>query len=493
MQKLNQLVTAILLLIVLSTVMTGQSRSVRISSGAANSIDTYLRKLANVGFSGSVIIADQGKPVISRGYGFADEERKLRNSPKTIFDIGSVTKQFTAAAIMKLEMQGKLSTQDKLSKYFQNLPADKADITIHQLLRHSSGLAGGVGGDFEKISETEFLEKVFASPLRFPAGTRFSYSNMGYSLLALIIEKASGESYESYLYSNLFKPAGMESTGYSRPRNQKDRIAIGYTGAQRWGSPVEKAWDGEAPYLHLKGNGGILSTAEDLLKWDRALAGEAILSTAAKKKLYFPTLRDDEVGSRSHYGYGWDVFKTHRGTTRIWHNGTNRVFFADFYRFIDEDVTIILLANRWQSRFGDMGRMIAQTIFDRNHTLPIPVMDNPQNRAFTERMIEVALTEGLESAVGKFRDRTKGTELFEPLIEAKGYELIDAKKPKQAIDVFRLWSLTFPRSAKAFDSLGEAYLEAGDRPKAIENYRKSLALDPDNGYASSVLKRLEGN
>ena len=79
------------------------------------------------------------------------------------------------------------------------------------------------------------------------------------------------------------------------------------------------------------------------------------------------------------------------------------------------------------------------------------------------------------------------------MIEAKGYELIDAKKPKQAIDVFRLWSLTFPRSAKAFDSLGEAYLEAGDRPKAIENYRKSLALDPDNGYASSVLKRLEGN
>jgi CubicO group peptidase (beta-lactamase class C family) len=98
------------------------------------------------------------------------------------------------------------------------------------------------------------------SPQRFPVGTKFSYSNVGYSLLALIVEKVSGQSYEQYLYENLWKPAGMETTGYSRPKFNKDLITVGYRGDERWGKPTEKEWAGAAPYMHLKGNGGILST-----------------------------------------------------------------------------------------------------------------------------------------------------------------------------------------------------------------------------------------
>lgn len=432
-----------------------------------------------------------GKPVISRGYGFSDEERKLRNTPNVVSDIGSITKQFTAAAILKLEMQGKVSTDDKITKYFQNVPSDKANITIHHLLRHSAGLPGGVGGDYEKISEADFLEKVLNSPLRSPVETRFGYSNVGYSLLALIIERVTGQSYERFLYEYLWKPAGMEMTGYARPNFAKNVIAVGYRGEERWGRPTDKEWDHDAPYLHLKGNGGILSTIGDLFKWDQALLTDKILSAEARRKYYHPTLREDETGD-SIYAYGWDVMKTKRGTRRVWHNGTNGVFYADLYRFIDEGVTIILMTNRWQNSFNDTGRVIARIIFDAGYEPVLPVPDNAANRAFTEATIKIALEKGLDAAMESYKKRIKGTGLLEPMINAKGYDLINEKKLTAAIDVFKLNTIAFPRSANAFDSLGEAYLEAGNRDLAVANYKKSLMLDPENGNAREVLKRLEG-
>jgi len=199
----------LILLFCVAGVSFGQSSGVRMTPSTVRNIEAYLDQLDKIGYSGSVLIASNGKPVISRGYGYSDRERQIKNSPKTLSDIGSLTKQFTAAAILKLEMQGKLSTDDKITKYFQNVPPDKSEITIHTLLRHSTGLPGGVGGDYEKIGEKEFVEKVLGSPLGFPVGTRFSYSNVGYSLLGLIIEKVSGQTYEQYLYENLWKPACM--------------------------------------------------------------------------------------------------------------------------------------------------------------------------------------------------------------------------------------------------------------------------------------------
>jgi len=460
-----------------------------ISKKRIASVETYLRELDKLGFSGSVLVAVDGKPVISNGFGYSDEERKIKNSPTTVHDIGSLTKQFTGAAIMKLEMQGKLRTDDKIGKYFKNVPADKQVITIHDLLRHSSGLQSVVGGDFDQISEAEFVEKVMASPLRFTPGTRFSYSNIGYSLLALIIEQVTGTTYEAYLYDNLFKPAGMEMTGYSRPAFDKQLIAVGYRGSERWGTPLDKSWDGNAPYLHLKGNGGILSTAEDLLKWDKALAGNAILSLEAKQKYYFPALRADETG-RAHYGYGWDVFKTDRGTTRVRHNGTNNVLYSDFYRFIDENVAIILLRNRWERSFNTTAREISRTLFE-DYTPKVPILETPERLAFTKQMIETALTSGAEAAAARLSARAKGIELLEDTVNNKGYELLEEKKFKEAIELFRLNTIAFPQSANAFDSLGEAYLEAGNNAFAIENYRISLSLDPENEYALNVLKRLK--
>src|SRR5690606_23434181 len=214
---------------------------------------------------------------------------QISNSPATIYDIGSITKQFTATAILKLEMQSKLSTDDKLSKFFNNVPRDKENITIHDLLRHQSGLISNVGGDYDKVSEEDFLNKVFSSKLQFGVGEAFSYSNVGYSLLAMIIEQVSGQDYETYLYKELWKPAKMEMTGYSRPHFDQNKIAIGYyRNDSIWGNPLDKEWNNNSPYWHLKGNGGILSTTEDLYKWDIALKSNLILSKEARQKLYHP-------------------------------------------------------------------------------------------------------------------------------------------------------------------------------------------------------------
>src|SRR5687768_14792269 len=162
------------LLVLLITAGFGFSQKSNVAQ-TTQRIENYLNELEKVGFSGTVLIELNGKKAISKGYGFRDAAQKLKNTPDTIFDIGSITKQFTAAAILKLEMQGKLNTDDKISRYFSNVP-DKSEITIHQLLRHSSGLPGVVGGDYDKITESEFIKKVLETPLKFPSGERFAYS-----------------------------------------------------------------------------------------------------------------------------------------------------------------------------------------------------------------------------------------------------------------------------------------------------------------------------
>jgi CubicO group peptidase (beta-lactamase class C family) len=301
-------------LIITLLICFSASAQVKNSAEKTKLIKTYLTELEKIGFSGSVIVDINGKKVISEGYGFSDKAKFIKNDPNTIFDIGSITKQFTASAILKLEMQGKLSTEDTITKYFENVPTDKSKITIHDLLRHQSGLQSTVGKDYDKITQAEFIDKVMNSKLRFDVGKRFSYSNIGYSLLAIIIEKVSGKTYETYLYDNLLKPAGMEMTGYSRPMFDTTKIAAGYYKDDKiWGKPTDKEWDTTKPYWHLAGNGGILSTTEDMYKWRKALMGDKILSKEVKNKLFHPKIRTDE-NYNSIYAYGWDVSKTNRNT-----------------------------------------------------------------------------------------------------------------------------------------------------------------------------------
>ncbi len=480
--------TAILSLILLLNTNCGQTKN---KNGTYEKLDKYLSELENVGFYGSVLVEINGEIVISKGFGFSDVEKQIKNSPTTVFDIGSITKQFTAAAILKLEMQGKLSTDDKISKYFDELPSDKQQISIHDLLRHQSGLKSNVGRDFEKISEEEFLKKVFNSELQFPIGTSFSYSNIGYSLLAIIIEKTANQSYETYLYENLWKPSQMEMTGYTRPTFDNNLLAVGYENDNKiWGKPTEKEWDISAPYWHLKGNGGILSTTEDLYKWHKCLLTEKVLSKAAKQKLYYPKLRKDET-ENSYYAYGWDVSKTNRNTTQVWHNGTNRILYADFLRFVDENVTFIMLSNKSHPNFNNLNFEIARIVFNPNFIPEIPIADNEENHKFTNRIITIIGELGLEKAKEEYTRKKKTEQLIEFLMRDEGFSHIDNGKPEIAIQIFEMNAFVYPKSSKALQGLGEGYMETGKKELAKKYLKESLAINPDNPFVKRLIEQLD--
>lgn len=454
-------------------------------------IERYLSGLEKIGFFGSVLVEKDGEILISKGYGYSNIEGQVRNSPATIYDIGSITKQFTAAAILKLEMLGKLSTEDKLSGYFKNVPKDKENITIHDLLRHQSGLTSTVGGDYEIISRDAFVDKVFASPLRFEPGSSFSYSNIGYSLLAMIIEKVSGQTYETYLYNNLWKPAQMEMTGYTRPAFDTNLIAVGYSGDNKvWGKPTHKKWDNAAPYWNLKGNGGILSTTGDLYKWHKALMSDRIISKEAREKLYHPKLRKGE-NENSIYAYGWDVSKTNRNTTQVWHNGTNNIFYADFLRYIDEDVTLIMYTNKSHPNFDRLNFEIAKMIFNKQYQPEIPVEDNETNRKFTSLIITILEESGLEKAKTEYKSRNKSENLLEFVMRNEGFAHLDDNKPDTAIRIFEMNVFAYPNSAAALQGLGEGYMETGKKKQALQYFRQSLGINPDNPFVKDMIKKLE--
>lgn len=487
---MKHLLTSILALILLIHTNCGQISKEK-EHETHKRIYNYLSELENVGFNGSVLVEINGEKVISKGYGFSDIEKQIKNSPKTVFDIGSITKQFTAAAILKLEMQGKLSTSDRISIFFDKLPADKKKITIHDLLRHQSGLISNVGSDFEKITEEEFLDKVFNSELQFAVGSRFSYSNIGYSLLAIIIEKISIQSYETYLYENLWKPSQMEMTGYTRPVFDKNLIAVGYENDNKvWGKPTDKEWDAVSPYWHLKGNGGILSTTEDLYKWHRCLLTEKVLSSDAKQKLYHPKLRAEET-ENSYYAYGWDVSKTNRNTTQVWHNGTNRIFYADFLRFTDENVTFIMLSNKSHPNFNNLNFEMAKIVFNSNFIPEIPIADNLVNRKFSNKIIKTISEFGLEKAKEEYTKKKSTEQLLEFLMREEGFNHIDIGKPEIAIQIFEMNAFTYPKSAKALQGLGEGYMETGKNELALKYLKESLAINPDNPFVSRLIKQLD--
>ena len=294
--------------------------------------------------SGTVVAARDGEIAHCRGFGLADREAKVAAGCDTAYDIMSMTKQFTAAAILKLEMMGKLSVSDPMSKFVGPVPDDKHAITVHHLLTHTSGLTDQLGGDYEALSREEMLEGALESELRSAPGTEYSYSNLGYSILAAIVEKASGTSYEKFLASNLFEPAGMSQTGYVLPEWKPNRVAVEYDeNGEPKGKPFDHPWAEDGPYWNLRGNGGMLSTARDMFRWHAALRREEILSKSAKDKMFEPHVPEEE-GGESYYGYGWVVSPTDEGRI-VWHNGGNGWSFGFMARFLDQDAMVFWVSN----------------------------------------------------------------------------------------------------------------------------------------------------
>ena len=307
-------------------------------------LDRYLARLAAYGYSGSALVARGGRVLLHQGYGLADRARRRPYTAETLFDLASISKQFTAAAILALEMAGKLRVEDPLGKFFPGAPADKAAITLHQLLTHTSGLRDTFGDEYEAVTREELLRRVFASRLLGPPGRRYRYSNGGYSVLAAVVEVASGRTYDDYLRGRLFGPAGMRHTGFRLPAPALALLAHGYTADGDWGTPLDHPWAPDGPYWDLRGNGGILTSTGDLYRWHLALAGDAVLPRPQREKYIRPYVSEGRW-AHTDYGYGWSVGKSPTGKLEVSHIGGNGAFESDFRRYLGDDAVIVLSGN----------------------------------------------------------------------------------------------------------------------------------------------------
>jgi len=297
-------------------------------------LDEYLTRITPFGFSGALLVARNGEILVNRGYGMAIREKGVANTAETVLNTGSLTKQFTAAAVMQLSMQGRLRTSDPISMHLEGVPADKTAITLRHLLTHTAGVIDSVGSDYVEAHRDETVRQILAAPLEFKPGERFQYSNAGYTLLAAILEKVSGQSYEDFLDQHLFQTARIAFTGYRKPRWSERVVAHWYVGEQDNGTPLEKPY----PYWNVIGNGEILSTTDDMYRWHLALLGEKVLSAEAKNELFTPFLND--------YAYGWDSLQTARGLL-IQHDGGSALgSSAELRRYIDAKVVTMVFCNQ---------------------------------------------------------------------------------------------------------------------------------------------------
>lgn len=261
----------------------------------------------------------------------------------TVVDSASVTKQFTGAAILKLAEAGRLNLNDTLGKYFPKFGPDMRDISLHQLLTHTAGFRRALGRDEESISKEAFVSRAAESDLVKRPGEEYHYSNVGYSLLAMVVEAASGQSYEDYLFASLWQPAGMFATGYNRPDWSGRVLPVLPEPFKGYKKALDILQQNGADNWHLTGNGGVLTTAEDMLKWHRALSGDRILSKASKEKLFAAHVPEEDAGY--FYGYGWSIVPQAPQGKLIWHNGMSYFGKAEFWRFPDSGIGIFVASH----------------------------------------------------------------------------------------------------------------------------------------------------
>ena len=457
-------------------------------------IDDYLSQLEKEkNFSGGLLIIKDGVKIFSKGYGWADKENKIPFTPTTLASMGSITKAFTAAGIMKLVEQGKLSVNDPLKKFFPQVPVDKAGITIHQLLTHSSGFHEFLqndGGDYEKIETADFLKRAFSEPLAFKPGEKAVYTNVGMSVLGIIIEQVSGMSYASFLKKNLFDPAGINGIGYHTPVTKNDSIAHGYQNGKDWGTiPQHIAVAGNEPYWNLKANGGLEASLNDIFLWANAFTNATILKTSTIQQMFTPHILEEGYNGQSSFGYGCNISKSRRNTKMIDNGGSNGIYFARMIRLPEEGLifymvtnessinTNLVLPNVTQLYF--MGKIIQDAINTK------PKFETPLAGKIYQILTESKITD-LEEALKKENVLVDD----DMILLDVGQKLIEEKKADEALLLYQYYTKSFPNIIVSWNDLGDVYQMKNNKVEAIRCYKQALKLRPGNQRAKENLERL---
>ena len=454
----------------------------------AAKIDELMRTYAGYRqFNGAVLVADGGRVVFKKGYGLANMEWNIPVETDTKFRLGSITKQFTAMLVLQLVQEGKVKLDGRVTDYLPDYRKDTGSrVTVHQLLNHTSGIPSytGLPNFFKDVSRTpysvpDFVKTYASGDLEFEPGSKFAYNNSGYFLLGAIVERVTGKPYEQVLRERILDPVGMKNTGYDHFDTILPKRAAGY----------ERTPGGyvNAPYLDMSlpyAAGSLYSTVEDLYLWDQALYNDRLLSPQLREVMFKPGLNN--------YAYGWGVGKAPLGPAGepvevVQHSGGINGFNTLLVRVPSKRGLIVLLNNTGGTKLDEMARNIASILYDRPYRAPL--------RDVADALMATVTEKGVEAAVKQYRDlkATKSAEydFGEPQLNMLGYQLLGMKRVADAIEIFKLNVEMYPQGFNTYDSLGEAYAVAGEKALAIQNYKKSLELNPQNANAVEMLKKLE--
>ena len=454
----------------------------------AAKIDKFMAQYADCcSFTGTVLVSDHDKVIFKKGYGLANREWKIPNTPEVKFRLGSITKQFTSMLVMQQVAKGSLKLDGHLSDYLPYYRRETGSkVTISQLLSHTSGIPSYTDDPkfFTDVSRNyyaveDFVKKFCSGDLQFEPGTKFHYDNSGFFLLGAILEHVTGKTYEALLKENILVPLGMKDTGYDHYADILPKRASGYH--------QDLAEVVNAPYLDMAlpyAAGSLYSTVEDLYRWDQALYTDKLVANDLKQKLFTPNLEN--------YGYGWDIRviptdEPGAGQTMISHEGGINGFNTLEQRLVGDHDLIVIFNNTPGADLGEMAKGIRAILYGQEPVTP--------KRSLVPDLGEIVVNRGADAAVNQYRELKRsnpnGYNFDERALDQLGYTLLEKGRNADAIAIFKLNVEEYPKSGNVYDSLADAYAKDGQKQQAIANYRKSVELDPKNQNAANKLKELE--
>ncbi len=439
-------------------------------------------------FNGSVLVAQGGEVIYKKGFGMANMEWDIPNQSNTKHRLGSITKQFTGMLILKLVDDGKIDVNASVSTYLPDYPKPQGDnITIHHLLTHTSGIPNYTNfEDFRKTSinyftPQDFIHEFSSLELEFTPGEQFSYSNSGYFLLGVLIEEVTGKSYEDNLEERIFAPLNMVNSGYDHFTEIIKNRATGY---EKRGNGIINSdfLDMSIPYAA----GSLYSTVEDLYLWDQALYGAQLLPKKLIELYFTPQI---EAWGNAKYAYGFGIGEERIGNTEETilthsHGGGINGFNTNISRATKDKTLIVLLNNTGGAPLDEMTTGIRGIINGKTYDFP--------KKSVAKELLSVIEKEGLSSAQKLFTtiSVSEDYDLSENEMNNAGYQLINGEMLTEATAIFKMTINSFPESSNAYDSYAEANMMMGNNALAIENYKKSIELNPMNQNGIDMLKKL---
>ncbi len=435
-------------------------------------------------FNGAALVAEGGEVILKKGYGWADMEWEIPNTPDTKFRLGSVTKQFTAMLVMQLVEAGLIDLDGTISDYLPYYREDTGGrITIHHLLCHQTGIPNFTEdpeyNEYSKLptSAEALVREHCTGDLLFEPGEEYRYSNSNYVILGAIIEAVTGQSCADVLKDRILDPLEMRDSGYDSNAPIIPNRAAGY-------EPTLEGY-ANARYIDMSvphAAGGMYATVGDLYRWDQALYTDQLLADQYRQKLF--------AANRRGYAYGWTVgarpvADTGDSVRTVSHGGGINGFQSVIVRLPDEKHLIVLLSNAVGGSLSEITQAIVNILYGQPYELP--------RQPISRILFQTISADGMSVALSRYHElkstRADGYDFREFQLNLLGYGLIERGMVDEAIEIFKLNVEAYPEAFNTYDSLGEAYMIKGEKGLALQNLRKSLELNPDNTHAEELIKQ----